>query len=111
MAPGCWRTTFGPASRRDPGHGLLCTSAFWPHTRPTGQVRRGAGELNRGGLVQDLEQKRFGATHELFSSFLLEIWGLPESMVRAVSRHHQSPAVILADGSADHLTRLTAAAG
>lgn len=48
-----------------------------------------AESASRDLPVHVVEQERFGATHEFFSSQLLDAWGLPDKMVAAVARHHQ----------------------
>ncbi len=59
-----------------------------------------ADSASAGVPLHMIEQEHFGVTHETFSSRLLETWGLPDSMVQAVSVHHQRCPVI-AQATAD----------
>ncbi|MBI4579425.1 MAG: GGDEF domain-containing protein [Planctomycetes bacterium] len=52
--------------------------------------------------VHVVEHQHFGATHETFSSLLLDTWGLPERMVKAIAVHHREP---------DELLKITQASG
>jgi HD-like signal output (HDOD) protein/CheY-like chemotaxis protein len=44
-------------------------------------------QLN-GGQRRDAEQKVFGTTHSEIGTYLLWLWGLPDSVVEAVAYHH-----------------------
>jgi HD-like signal output (HDOD) protein/CheY-like chemotaxis protein len=39
--------------------------------------------------IRDLEMERVGCTHEQIGAYLMSVWGLPESIVRAVEHHDQ----------------------
>lgn len=61
--------------------------------------------------IHALEQRFFGADHQLFSSHLLDTWGLPERMVKAVASHHAPLEEIRNTAPEDHLVRVVVAAG
>lgn len=64
-----------------------------------------------GEPLHIIEQKHFGVTHELFSSHLLDTWGLPERLVSTVGRHHREVSEIIAgEGRPDYLVRTVSAA-
>ncbi|HOA73230.1 MAG TPA: GGDEF domain-containing protein [Phycisphaerae bacterium] len=61
--------------------------------------------------IQVLEQRHLGATHAEFSGQLLDAWGLPAELVRAITHHHQDPRQLYRpDSPADELDRAVAAA-
>ncbi len=43
----------------------------------------------RGGPLDEAEKEAIGASHAEIGAYLLSLWGLPEPIVDAVSRHHQ----------------------
>jgi HD-like signal output (HDOD) protein/CheY-like chemotaxis protein len=44
-------------------------------------------------LDAETERQAFGCTHQEVSAYLLALWGLPDSVTRAVLAHHDVPAV------------------
>lgn len=43
---------------------------------------------------ENLEREVLGATHASIGAYLLELWGLPYSIVEAVARHHDAEALV-----------------
>jgi HD-like signal output (HDOD) protein len=51
--------------------------------------------------LSDAEAASVGVSHGVVGSYLLALWGLPESVVEAVREHHAAPAAALPDGPLD----------
>ena len=66
----------------DIGFLVLCDKKPDEMQRVIERVKSGEGELSR------LENDEFGFSHEDLGNALLEKWGLPESILQAISQHH-----------------------
>lgn len=65
--------------------GELIVGIFMSEKYAEFQIRR-----NDTDSPEDLERELFGATHADIGAYLLELWGLPYSIVEAVARHHDA---------------------
>jgi len=59
--------------------------------------------------LQDLEEKAFGVTHAEVGGYLLGLWGLPYSVVEAVSNHHRPERIIAPIYSLSAITAISSA--
>jgi putative nucleotidyltransferase with HDIG domain len=67
--------------------GLLALVSYFPDRFTALQDAAEKSELP----IWDLEMEMVGAHHSDLGAYLLNLWGLPYSVVEAVSRHHDAP--------------------
>jgi putative nucleotidyltransferase with HDIG domain len=81
------RDSYAAGLLHDVGH--LVVRAFMPEQHQ--QIMERVGES--GQTLSDLETEIIGATHADIGAYLLDLWGLPYSIVEAVARHHDAPSI------------------
>jgi len=67
--------------------GLLAIASYFPERFSVLQEAATHSDL----AIWDLEMEMVGAHHSDLGAYLLNLWGLPYSVVEAVSRHHDAP--------------------
>jgi HD-like signal output (HDOD) protein len=81
---------------------LLMTQGYaWRDCRATARLYKRP--------LQDLEEKAFGVTHAEVGGYLLALWGLPYSVVEAVTNHHHPERIIAPIYSLTAITAISTA--